>query len=62
MDRLISNLHDKTETGQLKGSKVFRSFSVFCPDAWPEDIVTCGEDQVDTLVRWYIEVLKKRRM
>lgn len=54
LERRFGNmLMNVTEKGPSKGSEVIRAFSVFCHDAWPEDAVTYGEEQVDTLVNWY---------
>lgn len=58
LERRFGNiLMNVIEKGHSKGSEVIRAFSVFCHDAWPEDAVTYGEEQVDTFVNWYRELL-----
>ncbi|KAG2458534.1 VAPA protein, partial [Polypterus senegalus] len=43
--------------GLSEGSAIIKSFSVFCHDAWPEDIDSYGKCEIDTLVKWYRERL-----
>lgn len=59
LEKRFGNMMRSLEHGNSRGSEIIKCFSVFCHDAWPEDVVTFGEEEIDTLVNWYKYILTK---
>lgn len=56
--RFGNMIKSSLEHGNSRGLEI-KCFSVFCHDAWPEDVVTFGEEEIDTLMNWYNDILTK---
>lgn len=51
-------LSNVTQHGHSKESDVIKPFSMFCYDAQLEDIVAYGEHEINTIVKWYRQLLR----
>ncbi|MGH0116050.1 UNVERIFIED_CONTAM: hypothetical protein FKN15_023083 [Acipenser sinensis] len=47
------------EEGVSGGPRVIQCFLIFCHDAWPDDLVNFGDEQLEVLLNWYSDLLEK---
>ncbi|KAK2864356.1 hypothetical protein Q7C36_003510 [Tachysurus vachellii] len=59
LERRFEMMRDNTQHKNTKRAEIIRCFSVFCHDSWPDDIHTFGENEIDTLPKWYRDILLK---
>lgn len=59
LERRFEMMRDNTQHKNTKRAEIIRCFSVFCHDSWPDDIHTFGENEIDTLLKWYQDILLK---
>ncbi len=59
LERRFEIMRDNTQHKNTQGTDIIRCFSIFCHDSWPDDIYTFGVNEIDTLLKWYQDILLK---
>ncbi|XP_069819635.1 zinc finger protein 862-like [Dendropsophus ebraccatus] len=59
LERRFEVMLSSEKEGRTSCPDIIQCFSVFCHDSWPDDLVTYGEEEIDTLTKWYKTILLK---
>ncbi|XP_069811753.1 zinc finger protein 862-like [Dendropsophus ebraccatus] len=59
LERRFEVMLSSEKEGRTGCPDIIQCFSVFCHDSWPDDLVTYGEEEIDTLTKWYKTILLK---